>query len=111
MDESRDRATFTEADLAVDFVRDNAKEYGRLVGYCKYLDHKKGIIKKQGELDSKRTTVAERQAEAETSKEYTNLLEDIQTSWAEKATLETLLKAAEMKFELYRSSRRGDNFL
>tara|TARA_R110002020_G_scaffold155014_1_gene335822 strand:+ start:8207 stop:8542 length:336 start_codon:yes stop_codon:yes gene_type:complete len=111
MDENRDRATFTEADLAVDFVRDNAKEYGRLVGWCKYLDHKKGVIKKQGELDSKKTTVAERQAEAETSAEYKELIKEIKSSWQAKATLETLLKAAEMKFELYRSSRRGDNFL
>jgi len=103
---SRDHVPFEQADKAVDYFKTNAEEYGELVAKCKYLEHKRNVIRKQKELESTKKTVSERQAEAETGKEYLEILEDIQNAWAKKTTLETYMKAAEMTFDLYRSSNK-----
>lgn len=102
----RDHVPFSQADKAVDFFKNNAKEYGELVAKCKYLEHKRNVIRKQKELESNKKTVSERQAEAETGEEYLEVIEEIQNTWADKTTLETQMKAAEMTFDLYRSSNK-----
>ena len=81
---SRDHVPFAQADKAVDYFKDNAEEHGELVAKCKYLEHKRNVIRKQKELESTKKTVSERQAEAETGKEYLDILEDIQNAWAKK---------------------------
>jgi len=75
------------------------------------LENKRKVIRAYGLLNSKKPTVAERQAESETTDEYKKIIDDIENAWAEKTTLETYLKAAEMTFELYRSSNRRQQIL
>ena len=106
MSDARTQATFDEADRAVAFTRDNSEEYGRLVGACKGLEHKRKVIRAQEMLKSEAKTVTLKEAEAESSDEYIKVIEEIENTWAEKTTLETLMKAAEMTFDLYRSSNK-----
>lgn len=107
----REFVPFIEADKAVHLIETKAKEYGVLVGRCKGLENKRKVIRAYGLLNSKKPTVAERQAESETTDEYKKIIDDIENAWAEKTTLETYLKAAEMTFELYRSSNRRQQIL
>ena len=98
--------TLDRATAAVEFTRDHSELYGRLVGRCKGLEHQRKVIKAQEILASEAKTVAEREAEAESSAAYLKIVEDIENAWADKTTLETRLKAAEMTFDLYRSSNK-----
>ena len=111
-----EHVSFKRADAAVQFVRDNAEKYGTLVGACKGLEHQRKVVHGQAFIDahspmstmsnSKPRPVAEREAIAYSSPEYKAVVEDIENTWAEKTTLETLIKSAEMTFDLYRSSNK-----
>ena len=101
-----EHVSFKRADAAVQFVRDNAEKYGSLVGAVKGLEHQRKIVRAMQVLESEKKTVADREADAESSPDYKSVVKEIQDTWAEKATLETLMKAAEMTFDLYRSSNK-----
>ena len=102
----REFVPFENADRAVHFIKTRAEEYGILVGRCKGLEHLRKVTRSEQELASTKPTVAERQAEAESSNEYKKIIEDYENAWAEKTTLKTQIKAAEMTFDLYRSSNK-----
>jgi len=87
---------------AVEFIRDNAERLGEVVGHCKALEQQRKVVHGHAFLDAA-GTVAEREARAYTSPEFKALTEDIQNEWAEKTTLETKLKAAELTIDVWRS--------
>jgi hypothetical protein len=123
-------------EAAVAFIRDNAERLGELIGHCKgveyqakvikaqnYLDatggHCKGVeyqakvIKAQNYLDATGTIQA-RESEALASPEYKSIVEEIENAWAEKSTLETKLKAAELTITVWscqNASRRKGHVL
>lgn len=97
-----------DIEKALNFYRDSAPEYGRLVGACKGLDHKRKIV--QSEIFMEATgTVAERTAISMVALPYKDAVKDLQDAETDKAILQTLLKAAELKIEVWRSlnSRAG----
>ena len=93
---------------ALDFYRDNAERLGELSGRCKALEHERKTVRGKQFLKAS-GTVAEREAIAESSAEYRAITEDIENVWADKVTLETQLKAAELRIEVWRSqySKQG----
>jgi len=94
---------FDRAEHAAEFIRDNAKQYGHLIGICKSLEHQRKVVFGHAFLDAEGKNVAEREAKAHISAGFKNIVEDIENAWAEKSTLETQIKAAELTIELYRS--------
>ena len=101
-----EHVSFQRADAAVQFVRNNAEKYGTLVGAVKGLEHQRKVVRAMQILESEKKTVADREADAESSPDYKSVVKEIGDTWAEKTTLETLMKAAEMTFDLYRSSNK-----
>ena len=97
-----------QVEKALDFYRDHADRYGELVGLCKMLEQKRKIVRGEEFLGAI-GTVAEREAKAESSDAYREITNEIGNAWAEKTTLETQLKAAELKIEVWRSqySKQG----
>ena len=93
---------------AIEFYRDNSDRLGQLVGRCKALEHERKTVRGMVFLQAG-GTVAEREAIAESSDEYKLVTEDIENVWAEKTTLETQLKAAELLIDVWRSqySKQG----
>ena len=95
---------------AVEFIRDHADRLGELVGHCKGLEYQAKVIKGQAYLDATGTIQA-REATAVCSPEYKVIIEEIENAWAEKETLLTKLKAAELTIDVWRtqqaSQRRG----
>ena len=94
---------FDRAEAAAEFIRDNASKYGHLIGVCKSLEHHRKIVFGQAFLDADGKNVAEREAKAHVSEEFKAVVEDIENAWAEKETIATQIKAAELTIELYRS--------
>lgn len=87
---------------ALDFLRDNAEDYGRLCGLTKFLDHKRKVVRGQQFLKVS-GTVAEREARAESSPEYQEVLNQYRDAETERVTLFTQIRAAELKIEVWRS--------
>jgi hypothetical protein len=99
----------SRAEKAVEFIRDHAEQIGQLLGQCKALDHKRKIVRGQAFLEVETGSVAEREAKAETSEEYSAVVQEIQNTWAEWKTLETRLRAAELTYEAWRSQNKWGN--
>ena len=103
---------FERAEKAAEFIRDNAKDYGDLVGHCKSLEHQRKVVLGAAFLDAKgndpKRSVGECDARAQTSPEFKSIVEDIENAWAEKTTIETKIKAAELTIELWRSINSYD---
>ena len=97
------------AERAVEFIRDNADRVGELFGKCKALDHKRKIVRGQAFLEHQTGSVAEREAKAETSEEYSAVVAELENTWAEWKTLETRLRAAELTYEAWRSQNKWAN--
>lgn len=93
------------AERAVEFIRDNAKKYGDLVGLCKFLDHKRRVVRGEAFVNAE-GTVAEREAISESSDEYREVVNDLRNAWADRTTLETQLKGAELTIEVWRSENK-----
>ena len=87
---------------AVEFIRDHADNLGELVGICKALEQKRKIVHGHEFLNAE-GTVAEREARAYTSDSLRELVGQIQNAWADKATLETQIRAAELTIDVWRS--------
>ena len=93
---------------AVEFIRDNAERLGELVGHVKGLEQQRKVVHGQAFLEAE-GTVAEREAKAFSSAEFKITAEEIENAWAEKTTLETQLRAAELTIEVWRSQNKwGD---
>ncbi len=101
-----EHVSFEDADAAITFIKDHAKEYGLLVGRCKGLEHQRKVVRGIQFLESDKKTVADREADAESSPDYKSVVKEIEDAWAAKTTLETRLKYSEMRFDLYRSSNK-----
>ena len=99
-------------EMAVEFIRDHAERLGQLVGHCKALEQTRKVVRGQEFLNAK-GTVAEREAVAESSMPFKDVVNDIQNAWAEKSTLEIQIKAAELTIEVWRSqySKQGKGHL
>lgn len=102
-----------QVESALNYLRDNSAEYGRLRGLVKSLDHHRKIARGQAFLDSKEKTASAKTADAESSDEYVAIVSAINDAETELATLQTLMKAAELKIEVWRSlnSRRNKGHL
>ena len=87
-------------------MKENAKRYGALTGACKGLEHQRKVVRGIAFLESNMKTVAEREADAESSAAYQAVVIEMENTWAEKTELETRMKYAEMTFDLYRSSNK-----
>lgn len=100
----------TRAEKAVEFIRDNADRLGELIGRCKALEQKRKVVHGQAFLYAQ-GTVAEREAQAASSEAFKAVVEEIENAWAEKETIATKLKAAELTIDVWRSqyaaSKRG----
>jgi len=96
-------------EMALDYIRDQAAEYGRYVGLCKYLDHKRKVVRAQLMLDSDLKTVADRESEAMVSVDYNKILDEIKAAETEKATIHTMLNAAYYKIDCWRSVNSSKN--
>ncbi len=94
---------FERAEKAAEFIRDHAEQYGHLIGLCKSLEHQRKVVFGQAFLEAVGKNVAEREAKAHISSEFKHIVEDIENAWAEKETIATQIKAAELTIELYRS--------
>ena len=99
-----------EADVekAVDFLRDNAKALGDMIGRCKALEQKRKVVHGQSFLEAQ-GTVAEREAKAYSSDSFKAIVEEIENAWADKSILEIKFNAAETKIDVWRSQNSAKN--
>ena len=99
-------------EAAVEFIRDHANRLGYLIGHAKALEYQLKVVEAQNYLDATGTIEA-RRSKARSSPEYKAIIEEIENAWAEKATLETKLKAAELTIDVWRSqySKMGKGHL
>lgn len=99
-------------EAALCFIRDKAEGYGQMVGRCRGLEHRRKVIRSQAFLAAEARSIAEREAIAETSAEYRAILDEIENAETERATLQTLMRGAEMLIEVWRTmaanQRRGN---
>ena len=93
---------------AVEYIRDHGEHLGLLVGQCKALEQKRKTVHGENFLYAQ-GTVAEREAKAYSSEAYKAVTEEIENAWAEKTTLETRLKAAELLIDIWRSQNSSRN--
>lgn len=95
-------------EACIDFIRDESENLGKLIGRCKALEQQRKVVHGHAFLGAL-GTVAEREAKAYDSPEYKSIVNEIENAWAEKATLETLLKARELRIEVWRSQNSAKN--
>jgi hypothetical protein len=86
------------------FIGENAERLGDLIGHCKGLEYQAKVIKAQAFLEALGTVQA-RESEALCTPEYKAIVEDIENAWAERVTLETKLKAAELTIDTWRTQQ------
>lgn len=100
-----------DVEKALNFYRDEAAKRGALRGQIAYLEHAIKIALAQAFLDAE-GTVAEREARSRLNALYQEKVEEYQNATADLGTLETYLKAAELKIEVWRTQnanqRRGN---
>lgn len=92
-------------EAAVCFIRDNAEQLGALVGHSRALEYQLKVIEAEKYLESTGTIEA-RKAEARSSSEYRAIIDEIEDAWAERTTLETKIRAAELTIETWRSQNK-----
>jgi hypothetical protein len=90
------------AERAVEFIRDHADQLGELLGYCKSLEQRRKVVFGTEFLEAE-GTVAEREARAHASDAFLSVVKEIENAWAEKTTVETKLRAAELTIDVWRS--------
>ena len=94
---------------SLNFLRDNAQELGRARGAMIAADHKRKVIRAEELLKAEGKTVTEREALAETSPAYQNAIELLENATADYHILQTRVKAAESKIEVWRSLNARSN--
>lgn len=101
-----------EIERAVHYIRDNASLVGQLRGQKGYIEHRMKVTRSQAFLDSKEKTVEARKADAETNAQLEELAVELRGVEDELSATYTLIKAAELKIEVWRSqnanNRRGN---
>lgn len=94
--------TDQQAEKALDFIRDKASEYAVAKAQTRQLDHYRKI--KRAELFLKASgTVAEREALAESSPEYKELVDGIAASEEAETRLKWQLTGAQEKLNAWRT--------
>lgn len=88
---------------ALDFIRDNASEYGRLKAYATFMTEKRKTIKSALMQRSMERTESAKESWAYAHPEYIQHLEEMRDAIAEYETLRILIVAAEAKIEAWRS--------
>lgn len=92
-------------EAAVAFIRDNAEKLGQLTGRAKALEYRAKVIKAQAYLDAEGTIQA-RESEALCTTEYKQIIDEIENCFADRTTLETKIRAAELTIETWRSQNK-----
>jgi len=96
---------------AVEYLRDNADDYGTACGLVKFLDHKRKVVRGQ-QFIAAEGTVGLREAVAESSAEYLQVITDLQNAETDKHILATMFKAAELTVSVWQTqnanNRRGN---
>ena len=91
---------------AVEFIRDHAEDYGKLVGLCKSLEYRRKQARAMAFLEAEAKTVAEKEAIADSSQAVSLLTEEIENAFAERETLATHIRAAELTIDVWRSQNK-----
>lgn len=94
--------TETQADAAVNYLRDTAEDYGKACGRLAYLDGNLRRIKALEMLTAK-GTLGEREAQAYASDAYKQALEQLEEATATRETIRAMRDAAQARFEQWRS--------
>ena len=92
---------------AVEFIRDNAERYGQLVGLCKSLEYRRKQARAMQFLEADAKTVAEKDAIADSSKAVSLLTEEIENAFADRESLATHIRAAELTIDVWRSQNKN----
>ena len=95
--------TDEEMESAVRFYGENAVKLGEMAGATDYLDHKRKIVRAELFNDAPGKTIAEREMYAESHPDYLAVVEERRDAMTELHTLRTLLKAAELRIDCWRS--------
>lgn len=95
--------TEEQAEKAVDYLRDTAKQYGQMCGRMAYASSNLRRVKALQMLSAPPGSVADREATAYASADYLAAMEEERDATAEKETLRAMRDAAEFSFELWRS--------
>ena len=98
----------SRVEKAVEFIRDHAERLGELVGHCKALEQQRKVAHGQAFLFAQ-GTVAERDAQANSSDVVKDVIEKIENAWSDKTTLETQMTAATLTIEVWRSQNSSKN--
>ena len=91
------------AEKAVEYLRDTADEYGQLCGQVELYAHNIKVYKGMAFLLSTEGTVAEREATAWLDPKVRDAIKDHSNAVAQKQTLSTKRKAAELTIDVWRS--------
>lgn len=100
--------TDEQCESALEYLRDQAGEVGRLKGRMVRMDEERKIAREMAFLDAQ-GTVAERSARATASRAYKDAVEALEDATADYETARLKWRAAEMAVEVWRSlnSRMG----
>jgi len=94
--------TEDKVESALEYLRDSAKQYGEICGLVELKSHQIKIYRSMKFLEST-GTVAEREAIAWCSQQVKDAVHDHAEAVAEKNTIYTTRKAAELTCEIWRS--------
>lgn len=92
-----------QAEAAVDYLRDTAKDYGKACGRLAYLEGNLRRVKSLEMLKTPKGSLGDREAQAYASEAYREALEQLENATADKETIRAYRDAAEAKFEMWRS--------
>ena len=88
---------------ALDFIRDNAEELGRLKGQMVYMQEKRKTVKAMLMASCSEKTESAKETYAYSHPDYVRHLEELREAIAEFETLRVKVVAAEAKIEVWRS--------
>ena len=94
--------TDQQAEKALDYIRDNAEAYAIAKAQTRQIDHYRKIKRSQLFLEAT-GTVAEREAKAEASPEYKELVDGLASSEETENKMKWLLVAAQTKLDVWRT--------
>ena len=92
----------SKVESALEYLRDSAKQYGEVCGLVELRAHNIKIYRSMAFLESE-GTIAEREARAWVRPEVKTAVEEHSNAVAEKNTIYTTRKAAELTCEIWRS--------
>jgi hypothetical protein len=95
--------TEEQAEKAVDYLRDTAKQYGQMCGRHAYATSNLRRVKALQMMQAPAGSVADRESFAYASDAYLEAMKEEQDATADRETLRAMRDAAEFTFELWRS--------